>query len=62
MLDANKRATLQTPQTAEAFKCSQCNDSDNGLLATMWVLQFGTAANPMEFQRKHRQLSRNFIA
>ena len=28
-LDANKWAPLQTPQTAEAFKCS---DSDNGLL------------------------------
>ena len=31
-LDAIKGAPLQTPQTAEAFKCSQCNDSDNGLL------------------------------
>ena len=31
-LDANKWAPLQTPQTAEAFNCSQCNDSDNGLL------------------------------
>ena len=30
--DANKGAPLQTPQTAEAFKYSQCNDSDNGLL------------------------------
>ena len=25
-LDANKGAPLQTPQIAEAFKCSQCND------------------------------------
>ena len=31
-LDPNKGAPLQTPQTAEACKCSQCNDSDNGLL------------------------------
>ena len=23
---------MQTPQTTEAFKCSQCNDTDNGLL------------------------------
>ena len=34
-LYANKGATLQIPQTAEAFKCTQCNDSENGLLVTM---------------------------
>ena len=31
-LNANNGTPLQTPQTAEVFKCSQCNDSDNGLL------------------------------
>ena len=31
-LNGNNGTPLQIPQTAKAFKCSQCNDSDNGLL------------------------------
>ena len=35
ILNANNGTPLQIPQTAEVFKCSQCNDSDSGLLITM---------------------------
>ena len=31
-LNTNNGTPLQTPQRAEVFKCSQFNDSDNGLL------------------------------
>ena len=31
-LNANNAIPLQTPQTTKVFKCSQCNDGDNGLL------------------------------